>query len=78
MKFKSTKSGKNRWSVYIETAKAIGLKVNRLLKIYHAGKEIALHSLCKNVKGEHVTDRKHYPCHSIRPLKNLTFHGSPA
>jgi transposase len=37
------------------------IEVNHLLKIYHAGKEIALHSLCGNVKGEHVTDKSHYP-----------------
>lgn len=35
--------------------------VNHLLKIYYAGKEIALHSLRENVKGEHVTDKSHYP-----------------
>lgn len=37
------------------------IEVNHLLKIYHAGKEIALHSLCENAKGEHVTDKSHYP-----------------
>lgn len=37
------------------------IEVNHLLKIYHAGKEIALHSLCGNAKGEHVTDKNHYP-----------------
>lgn len=37
------------------------IEVNHLLKIYYAGKEIALHSLCKNAKGEHVTDKNHYP-----------------
>ncbi len=37
------------------------IEVNHLLKIYHSGKEIALHSLCENVKGEHVTDKSHYP-----------------
>ena len=36
-------------------------KINHLLKIYYAGKEIALHSLCENAKGEHVTDKSHYP-----------------
>lgn len=37
------------------------IEVNHLLKIYHCGKEIALHSLCENAKGEHVTDKSHYP-----------------
>ncbi len=37
------------------------IEVNHLLKIYYAGKEIALHSLCENAKGEHVTDKSHYP-----------------
>ena len=37
------------------------IEVNGLLRIYYAGKEIALHSLCGNVKGEHVTDKNHYP-----------------
>lgn len=37
------------------------IEVNHLLKISHAGKEIALHSLCRNAKGEHVTDKSHYP-----------------
>lgn len=37
------------------------IEVNHLLKVYHAGKEVALHSLCGNAKGEHVTDKSHYP-----------------
>ena len=37
------------------------IEVNHLLKVYYAGKEIALHSLCENAKGEHVTDKNHYP-----------------
>lgn len=37
------------------------IEVNHLLKIYYTGQEIALHSLRENVKGEHVTDRNHYP-----------------
>lgn len=37
------------------------IEINHLLKIYYAGKEIALHSLCENAKGEHVTDKSHYP-----------------
>lgn len=37
------------------------IEINHLLKIYHSGKEIALHSLCEHAKGEHVTDKGHYP-----------------
>lgn len=37
------------------------IEINHLLKIYHSGKEIALHSLCEHAKGEHVTDKSHYP-----------------
>lgn len=37
------------------------IEVNSLLKISHAGQEIALHSLCRDAKGEHVTDKSHYP-----------------
>lgn len=43
------------------------IEVNHLLKIYYAGKEIALHSLCENAKGVHVTDKSHYPS-----TKNIT------
>ena len=38
------------------------LEVNHLLKIYYEGKEIALHSLIRNAKGQHRTDKNHYPC----------------
>lgn len=37
------------------------IEVNQLLKIYYQGKEVALHSLLQNVKGEHATDKGHYP-----------------
>lgn len=37
------------------------IEVNHLLKIYYSGKEIALHSLRENAKGEHVTDKTHCP-----------------
>ena len=37
------------------------IEVNQLLHIYYEGKEIALHSLAENAKGEYRTDRKHYP-----------------
>ena len=43
------------------------IEVNRLVKIYYGGKEIALHSLAQNAKGEYRTDRSHYPSH-----KNIT------
>ena len=37
------------------------IEVNRLLRIYYKGKEIALHGMLENVKGEHSTDKGHYP-----------------
>ena len=37
------------------------IEVNRLLKVYYQGKEIALHSLAEGAKGVHVTDKNHYP-----------------
>ncbi len=37
------------------------IEVNQLLKIFYEGKEIALHTLLRNVKGEHRTDKNHYP-----------------
>ena len=37
------------------------IEVNNLLKIYFKGKEIALHTLETKRKGEHVTDKSHYP-----------------
>lgn len=43
------------------------MEVNGLLKLYHEGKEIALHSLIRNAKGEHRTDKTHYPS-----TKNIT------
>ena len=43
------------------------IEVNGLVKIYYEGKEIALHSLVRNAKGEHRTDRSHYPSN-----KNIT------
>lgn len=38
------------------------IEINQLLKVYYEGKEIALHSLVRNAKGEHRTDKNHYPC----------------
>ena len=43
------------------------IEVNNLLKIYFKGEEIALHPLCKDLKGEHITDNTHYPAN-----KNIT------
>ena len=43
------------------------IEVNRLVKVYHEGKEIALHSLVRDAKGEHRTDKSHYPSN-----KNIT------
>lgn len=37
------------------------IEVNNLLKIYFKGKEIALHTLETKRKGEHITDKNHYP-----------------
>lgn len=37
------------------------IEVNSLLRIYYKEKEIALHTLAGNQKGEHVTDKNHYP-----------------
>lgn len=37
------------------------IEINQLLKIYYEGKEIALHTLIRNAKGEHRTDKNHYP-----------------
>jgi len=37
------------------------IEVNHLLRIFFQGKEVALHSLLENTKGEHSTDKSHYP-----------------
>lgn len=37
------------------------IEINHLLKIYYEGKEIALHDLAQNAKGEYRTDKHHYP-----------------
>jgi len=37
------------------------IEVNNLLKIYFKGKEIAVHALETRKKGEHITDKNHYP-----------------
>lgn len=43
------------------------VEINSLVRIYHQGKEIALHALAKATKGGHVTNNAHYPDH-----KNIT------
>lgn len=43
------------------------IEINNLLKIYFQGKEIALHTLARGTKGEHVTNNEHYP-----DYKNIT------
>jgi len=37
------------------------IEVNNLLKIFFKGKEIAIHALETRGKGEHITDKNHYP-----------------
>ncbi len=37
------------------------IEINNLLKVYYRGKEIALHTLSRGTKGEHVTKNEHYP-----------------
>ena len=37
------------------------IEVNHLLRVYFKGKEVALHSLLENVKGEYSTEKSHYP-----------------
>ena len=37
------------------------IEVNNLLKIYFKGKEVAIHTLETRGKGEHITDKSHYP-----------------
>lgn len=37
------------------------IEVNNLLKIYFKCEEIALHTLCTDLKGQHITNTEHYP-----------------
>lgn len=49
------------------------IEINNLLKVYIQGKEIALHTLAKGTKGEHVTNNAHYPDHkNITPAEILS------
>ena len=43
------------------------IEVNSILRIYYQGKEIAIHSVARDVKGEFVTNKEHYPS-----FKNIT------
>jgi len=55
--------GSNYYSVpyqYIDF-KVDVIEVNNLLKIYFKGNEIAVHVLETRRKGEHITDKSHYP-----------------
>ena len=53
----------NYYSVPYEyiSCKVDVIEVNNLLKVYFKGKEIALHTLETKRKGEHITDKSHYP-----------------
>ncbi|WIF96136.1 IS21 family transposase [Caminicella sporogenes] len=37
------------------------IEINNILKIFYKEKEIALHTLCKDKKGEYITNNEHYP-----------------
>ncbi len=43
------------------------IEVNNLVKVYMDQKEVALHTLCTDEKGKHITNKEHYPRH-----KNIT------
>lgn len=43
------------------------IEINNLLKIFYKNEEIALHNLCKDSKGDHITNTEHYP-----ESKNIT------
>ena len=55
------------------------IEVNNLIKVYYKGKEIALHVLAADVKGEHITDKRHYPSNkTITPEELLSRYGAGA
>lgn len=61
-----------RGNYYLAPYTLIGEEVSvivmdNILKAFHKGEEIALHPLRKNAKGEHITNKDHYP-----PNKNIT------
>lgn len=37
------------------------IEINHLVKIFYKNEEIALHNLCREAKGEHITNSEHYP-----------------
>jgi hypothetical protein len=37
------------------------IEVNNLLKIYYKDTQVALHAVCRDTKGTHITDKSHYP-----------------
>ncbi len=39
------------------------IATDNLLRIFYQGKEIALHPLVKDSKGQHITNKEHYPRH---------------
>jgi hypothetical protein len=43
------------------------IEINRLVKVFYKNEEIALHNLCKESKGDHITNNEHYP-----ESKNIT------
>lgn len=43
------------------------IEINRLVKVFYKNDEIALHNLCRESKGDHITNSGHYP-----ESKNIT------
>lgn len=43
------------------------VEINRLVKVFYKNEEIALHNLCRDSKGDHITNKEHYP-----ESKNIT------
>lgn len=43
------------------------IEINNLVKVFYKNEEIALHNLCKDSKGDHITNTEHYP-----ESKNIT------
>lgn len=47
------------------------IEINNIIKIFLKGKEIALHTLCTDKKGEHITDKNHYPINKNITIKEI-------
>lgn len=47
------------------------IEINNIIKIFLKGKEIALHTLCLDKKGEHITDKNHYPINKNITIKEI-------